>query len=189
MKQNELYLFGYSVKLHKKSDNGEPIIMVYVEKNTRDLRVCSFTRKTIVNNNLVTDVMKREDFIDYIWYVRTELDKSIKNRHARVYNTKMLSKYMFGLSNKDWKKFYNNPHVVHFKDDQNPLLERLSLVLDVIPDYKIDKMLFMSLLEKYWPNLIKNYNTAEVTGRIVSYFAELIKNDKLRKITPYKPYK
>lgn len=183
-KKRNLIFGGVSNNIYNKYINKTVITLVFIHERTKEVVITRFKITSLME--LLEPNPTWNDFLNHIEAVRNKVLKHIDDRRARIYNTKMLSKYMFGLSNKDWKKVYNKTHVVHFKDNRNPLLERLSLILDVIPDYEIDKLLFMSLLEKFWPNLIENYTTAESSGRIVTYFAELIKAGKLRKhSTPF----
>lgn len=160
--------------------NGGNIYMVYIDINNR----LSMTRFNKSSN----PTQKYNKFwftylINHMKYVKELCDNKALNYNNSYYNTKILFKSIFGDSNKDWKRailLSNNYN--KYEEEKEWLQRRLSLIMDIIPEYKFDITLLLNVIEDMYPSVFKDGNSATWSGRIMSYFAELAKNGQLRKV-------
>lgn len=159
--------------------DGQSIFLYFVHEETKTPLLGNFI--FLPDCKLGIQKPTWSSFLNKIESAHKLLGIDLVNRRSRTYNTKMLAKYMLGISNKEWKEFYKAPHSLLFEDNRNYLLERISLIMSVINDYQIDNTLFVCLLERNHLSMTKNKSIAEIAGIAVSYFAELIKSGKLRK--------
>lgn len=159
--------------------NGGNIYMVYIDINNR-LSMTRFNKSsnpTQKGNKLCFTYL-----INHMKYVKELCDNKALNYNNSYYNTKMLFKSVFGDSNKDWKRailLSNNYN--QYEEEKEWLQRRLSLIMEIIPEYKFDITLLLNVIEDMYPNVFKDGNSATWSGRIMSYFAELAKNGQLRK--------
>lgn len=159
--------------------NDGNIYMVYIDINNR-LSMSRF-------NKTSNPTQKENNFwftylIDHMKYVKDVCDNKALNYNNTYYNTKILFKSIFGDSNKDWKKAnilsinYNK-----YEEEKELLYRRLSLIMEIIPEYDFDINCLSDVIEESHPNVFKDGNSATWSARILTYFAELAKRGKLRK--------
>lgn len=89
---------------------------------------------------------------------------------------------MFGDSNKDWKKaniLSNNYN--EYEEEKDWLFQKLSLIMQIIPEYDIDIVLLANAIENAYPSVFKDGNNSTWVLRILTYFSELAKEGQLRK--------
>lgn len=155
------------------------IYMVYIDINNR-LSIARFNKSS--NPKPKSDNFWFNYIINHMKYVKDVCDNKALNYKNTYYNTKILFKSIFGDSNKDWKKAnilsinYNK-----YEEEKELLYRRLSLIMEIIPEYDLDIALLADVIEEAHPSVFKDGNSATWSARILTYFAELAKRGQLRK--------
>lgn len=173
---NNYYINRYIVDNYVGDGN---IYMVYIDINNR-LSMARFDKSS--NPKSKSDNLWFNYIINHMKYVKDVCDNKALNYNNTYYNTKILFKSIFGDSNKDWKKAnilsinYNK-----YEEEKELLYRRLSLIMEIIPEYDFDINCLSDVIEESHPNVFKDGNSATWSARILTYFAELAKRGKLRK--------
>lgn len=173
---NNYYIDRYIVDNYVGDRN---IYMVYIDINNR-LSIARFNKSS--NPKPKSDNLLFNYIINHMKYVKDVCDNKALNYKNTYYNTKLLFKSIFGDSNKDWKKAnilsinYNK-----YEEEKELLHRRLSLIMEIIPEYDFDINLLADVIEESHPNVFKYGNSDTWSARILIYFAELANEGKLRK--------
>lgn len=158
---------------------GGNVYMVYIDVNNR-LSMSRFDKTS--NPKRKTDNFWFNYIINHMKYVKAVCDNQLINNNNSYYNTKAVFKTIFGDSNKDWKKanlLSNNYN--KYEEEKELLYRRLSLIMEIIPEYDLDISLLADVIEEAHPSVFKDGNSATWSARILTYFAELAKRGQLRK--------
>ena len=159
--------------------NDGNIYMVYIDINNR-LSMARFNKMS--NPKRKTDNFWFNYIINHMKYVKGLCDNQLINNNNSYYNTKMLFKSIFSDSNKNWKRaILLSNNYDKYEEEKSLLYRRLSLIMEIIPEYDLDITLLADVIEESHPNVFKDGNSATWSARILTYFAELAKRGQLRK--------